>query len=66
MISCSKCEECAHRQVCAIQNEYRSAVKAVGEAIAYIGDKRSKPVRNMPVTIQMTCDYFIRSEVYTK
>lgn len=66
MLENNKCEECAHRQVCAIQIEYRAAIKAVGEATAYIGDKTSKPVRNMPVTIYLACDHYIERKVLTK
>lgn len=66
MLDNNKCEECAHRQVCAIQNEYRAAVKAVGEATACIGDRTSKPVRNMPITIHMACDHYINRKATVK
>lgn len=66
MLKQNKCEECTHRQVCAIQIEYRAAVKAVEEARANIGEKTSKAVRNMPITISMNCDYFLRQEAHIK
>ena len=66
MLKQNQCEGCPHRQVCAIQIEYRAAIKAVEEARANIGEKTSKEVRNMPITISMECDYFLRQEAHIK